>query len=79
MGEFVDYHVKLIDIAEQMARQQANTYPEFLRKFRTIYRHLAATVDGVMAETGYGPYGGMPTPPNVAQVLEETDKEIESL
>jgi hypothetical protein len=74
-----DYHVRLVDLAEQIARQHTDTYPQFLRTFRIVYRHLAATVDGAMAESGMGMYAGMPTPPNVSAFLEKTDEELTGL
>lgn len=80
-----DYHVKIIELAYGMAVAEAGTDAETLRRFRTIYRHMAATVDGSLGELGFGPFGpmsGMPgiqQPPDTSKVFEATDKELEGL
>ncbi len=79
------YHVKLIELAYQMASAKATSEADLLRRFRTIYRHMAATVDGAMAEMGFGPYGpmmsGMPgmRSPDASKALSATDTEIGNL
>ena len=40
----VGYHTKLIEIAHQMASLTWSGDVETLRRFRVIYRHMAATV-----------------------------------
>ncbi len=79
------YHTKLIELAYQMASAGASGDAETLRRFRVIYRHLAATVDGVMVELGQGPFGpmaggmpGMPMP-DASKLMDDTDKGLESL
>lgn len=79
------YHTKLIELAYTMASQDSPSDADTLRRFRTIYRHLAATVDGVMLELGQGPFGpmggGMPglQIPDVSKLMDETDKGLEGL
>jgi hypothetical protein len=77
------YHAKLIELADKLARDGAKDPADLLRRFRVIYRHLAATVDGSMAELGQGPFGpmgpGMPAMPDTAKVLQETDAALGQL
>ena len=80
-----DYRVKLIELAWEMASGTAADDADRLRRFRTIYRHLAATVDGTMAELGIGPFGpmmsgmpGMPTPDTFG-LLDRTDRDLGGL
>jgi hypothetical protein len=87
MNPFSDYHVKLIELAQNMALEGAADQTAFLRRFRTIYRHLAATVDGATMDLGFGPFGpgvmsgmpGMPGMPDVGKLLEKTDNDLGSL
>jgi hypothetical protein len=83
IGPF-DYHNKLIEVAWDAAREGAPPQAEALRRFRIIYRHLAATVDGAAAELGFGPFGpmsGMPGMqiPDTSRFLTSTDEELQSL
>ncbi len=79
------YHTKLIELAYNMAAFNSPSDADTLRRFRTIYRHLAATVDGVMVELGQGPFGpmsgGMPgiQMPDATKLMDETDKGLEGL
>ncbi|HYI22484.1 MAG TPA: hypothetical protein VEX62_07590, partial [Candidatus Limnocylindrales bacterium] len=57
---------------------------DFLRRFRTVYRHLVVTVDGAATELGQGPFGPMPMDmgmrgPDVARLMTESDQELDSL
>jgi hypothetical protein len=84
MNPFSDYHVKLIELAQNMALEGADDQASFLRRFRTIYRHLAASVDGATIDLGIGPFGpigmpGMPGMPDVGKLLEKTDNDLGSL
>ncbi len=85
MTPFGDYRAKLIEIAERIAADGARDNLDFLRRFRLVYRHLVATVDGTAAELGQGPFGPMAMEmpgmrgPDVSRLLEETDKGLESL
>jgi hypothetical protein len=84
MNPFSDYHVKLIELAQNMALEGADDQASFLRRFRTIYRHLAASVDGATIDLGIGPFGpigmpGMPGMPDVGKLLEKTDYDLGSL
>lgn len=80
-----DYHVKIIELAYGMAVARGGSDAETLRRFRRIYRHMAASVDGSIAELGFGPFGpmsgmpGMQQAPDMSKLLEATDKELEGL
>jgi hypothetical protein len=82
---FGDYRAKLIEIAERVASEGAKDNLDFLRRFRLVYRHLVATVDGTAAQLGFGPYGPMPMempgfrPPDAGKLLAETDEELGAL
>jgi hypothetical protein len=83
MGPF-DYHNKLIELAWDAASQGAASTTEALRRFRLIYRHMAATVDGASAELGFGPFGPMgPMPgmqvPDINKFLAATEQELGGL
>jgi hypothetical protein len=80
------YHTKLVELAYSLATEGAADNADVLRRFRTIYRHMAASVDSVMVELGQGPFGpmgaGMPgvqVPPDIGRLLADTDKGLESL
>lgn len=84
MTPWGDYRVKLIEIAERIASEKAQDQTDFLRRFRIVYRHLVATVDGSSTMFGMGPFGPMPMDypgmrPDVPKLLGETDQELESL
>lgn len=84
MGPF-DYHYKLIELAWEAATREASSTDDSLRRFRVIYRHMAATVDGAAVELGFGPFGpmmsGMPgmQMPDTSRFLATTDQELEGL
>lgn len=79
------YHTKLIELAYNLAAGGAKDQADVLRRFRTTYRHMAASVDSVMVELGQGPFGPMPGAmpgmqlPDVSKLLDETDKGLETL
>lgn len=80
----MDYHSKLIEVAWDAATRDASSTADALRRFRVIYRHMSATVDGASTELGFGPYGpmgGMPgmQMPDVGKFLSTTDQELERL
>jgi hypothetical protein len=81
----IGYRVKLIELAYQMAMKSGGSEADILRRFRTIYRHMAATVDGAMADVGFGPFGAMGPgypgmqAPDTGKLLESTEKDIDSL
>jgi hypothetical protein len=85
MMPFGDYRAKLVEIAERMASDKATDQADFLRRFRVVYRHLVATVDGSANELGLGPFGPMPMEypgmrgPDVTKILGETDQELDTL
>jgi hypothetical protein len=84
MTPWVDYRAKLIEIAERIASEGAADNRDFLRRFRVVYRHLVATVDGTASELGLGAFGPMPMDmsamrPDVPKLLSETDDEVGSL
>jgi hypothetical protein len=81
---WADYRAKLIEIAERLAAEGAKDNADFLRRFRVVYRHLVATVDGTANELGFGPFGPMPPEwpgprPITGKLLEETNAEIDAL
>ena len=79
------YHTKLIELAYNLAAGGAKDQADVLRRFRTVYRHMAASVDSVMVELQQGAFGpmgpGMPgmQVPDVTKLLDETEKGLESL
>jgi hypothetical protein len=84
MTPWGDYRAKLVEIAERIASEGAENHADFLRRFRTVYRHLVVSVDGVANELGFGPFGPMPMEmpgmrPDVPRLLGTTDEEIDSL
>ncbi len=83
-----DYRVKLIQTAFDLAtagtgRVDPGDEGRFLRRFRTIYRHLAATVEtsGVGLEPnpmmGMDPFGR--TPAQVQDLLDRTEANLNEL
>ena len=84
MGPF-DYHNKLIELAWSAAATGSASPTEALRRFRVIYRHMAATVDGAAAELGMGPFGPMMSGPpgmqmpDTAKFLSSTEQELTEL
>ena len=84
MDPFGD-RTKLIELAFNIASANSSDDVETLRRFRRIYRHMAASVESVSVELGLGPYGpmgpGMPgmQMPDAAKLLTETETGLESL
>ena len=84
MNPWGDYRAKLVEIAERIAIEGASDNADFLRRFRTVYRHLVVTVDGSATELGYGPFGPMGMDmgmrgPDVSRLMTESDQELDSL
>ena len=84
MNTWADYRAKLVEIADRLATEGATDNADYLRRFRTIYRHLVVTVDGAASELGFGPFGPMPMEmsamrPDLSRLTESTDREIEGL
>lgn len=84
MNPWGDYRTKLVEIAERIALEGAKDNADFLRRFRTVYRHLVVTVDGSASELGLGPYGPMPMDmgmrgPDINRLSTESDQELETL
>ena len=83
MDPYFGHQLKLIEIADGLARSAPDqSEEEYLRRFRAVYRHLAATVHGAMQEAGmwpgaFGPTG--PMPPNIGEFLNRTDEDLSSL
>ena len=81
MDPFYPYQVELVKIADRLATQGGAGEADYLRRFRTIYRHLAASVVGVSMESGMMGMGmppGFPQP-NAVEILQKTDQELDSL
>jgi hypothetical protein len=81
MDPFYPYQVELVKIADRLASQTGGSDTDYLRRFRTIYRHLAASVVGVSIESGMNTMGmppGFPQP-NAGELLLKTDQELEGL
>jgi hypothetical protein len=82
MDAYAPYHVELIKIADRLTSREGQSETDYLRRFRTIYRHLAASVTAVSIESGMGMAMGMPpgfTAPDASRLLEGTEKELEGL
>ncbi len=84
MNAWVDYRAKLVEIAERVASEGAKDNADFLRRFRTVYRHLVVTVDGAASELGLGPFGPMPMEmgmraPDINRLMTESDQELDAL
>lgn len=84
MNPWTDYRTKLVEIAERIAAEDAKTNADFLRRFRTVYRHLVVTVDGATTELGFGPFGPMPMDmgmraPDVGRLMTQSDQELDAL
>ena len=83
-----DYRVRLIQIAFDLAtagtgRIEPGAQAAIQRKFRTIDRHLAATVETSTGGVEPNPMMGMDpfmrTPAQVQELLDTTDASIEEL
>ena len=84
MNPWTDYRAKLVEIAERIAQDGAKDNTDFLRRFRTVYRHLVVTVDGAAAEMGQGPFGPMGMDmgmrgPDINRLMTESDQELDAL
>ena len=82
MDPFAPYQVELVKIADRLASQAGDaSEASYLRRFRIIYRHMAASVVGVSIESGMMGMAMGPgfAQPNAAEVLEATDKELSGL
>ena len=85
-----DYRVKLIDIARELAALPfgagvgSGDEETYLRRFRTFYQHLAASVE---TSGGGTPFNPMPmamdpfmrTPDQVTELLDRTDANLREL
>lgn len=87
-GPFGDYRGQLIRISEAIAGRPGETDPaEFLRRFRIVYQHLAATVETSLATSGMTPFGypePFPRSPDqiregVRELLDQTDQGLTKL
>jgi hypothetical protein len=84
-----DYRVRLIDIARELALLGSGTplgagdEARFLRRFRTIYQHLAATVETSGGGTTPNPMMGMDpflrTPDQVRDLLDRSEAGLTEL
>ena len=85
MDSYLPYQVELVKIADRLASQGGDgSETAYLRRFRIIYRHLAASVVGLSIESGLSAMmmGGMGpgmAQPNAAELLQKTDEELGSL
>jgi len=82
MEPFAPYQMELVKIADRLASQGGDqSEAAYLRRFRTIYRHLAASVSSVGIETGMAAFGmgpGFPQP-NATDVMAKTAEELDDL
>jgi hypothetical protein len=82
MEPFAPYQMELVKIADRLASQGSDqSEAAYLRRFRIIYRHLAASVSSVGIETGMAAFGmgpGFPQP-NSADIIAKTDEELSEL
>ena len=82
------YQVKLIEIADELARlgmasMSAGDEQRYLRRFRTIYQHLATTVETSQGGTTPNPMMGMEpfmrTPQQVQDLIDKTEGNLREL
>jgi hypothetical protein len=85
MDPYLPYQTELVKIADRLASQAGGgDEATYLRRFRVIYRHLAATITALSIESGMhamamgGMMPGMQQP-NAAELLQKTDEELGSL
>jgi hypothetical protein len=81
---YLPYQIELVKIADRLASQGGDgSEAGYLRRFRTIYRHLAASVIGVSIEAGINAMAmGYPPgmqAPDATQLLAKTDEDLGSL
>jgi hypothetical protein len=85
MDPYLPYQTELVKIADRLASQSGDAdEATYLRRFRVIYRHLAASVMALSIESGMSAMamGGMMPgmqQSNVAELLQKTDEELGSL
>jgi hypothetical protein len=90
MGGFMEsYQVKLIEIANELARlgmgasMSAGDEQRYLRRFRTIYQHLASTVETSQGGVTPNPMMGMDPfmrgPEQVQDLLDRTEGNLREL
>ena len=83
MEPYIPYQVELVKIANRLATRAGDQDDAaYLRRFRTIYRHLAASVVGLSIESGMLAMGmGMPgvQQSNAGEILRKTDEELSGL
>jgi hypothetical protein len=84
VDSYLPYQVELVKIADRLASQGGEvSETAYLKRFRVIYRHLAASVLALSIESGLSAMmmGGMPgmAQPNAAELLQKTDEELGSL
>jgi hypothetical protein len=85
------YQTKLIEIADELSRVGMGTpiglgdEQRYLRRFRTIYRHLATTVETSLGGSTPNPMMGMGmepfmrTPDQVQDLLDRTDANLREI
>jgi hypothetical protein len=83
------YQTKLIEIADELARVGMGTpiglgdEQRYLRRFRTIYRHLATTVETSLGGSSPNPMMGMEpfirTPDQVQDLLDRTEANLREI
>jgi hypothetical protein len=83
------YQVKLIEIADELARLglgiplSAGDEQRYLRRFRTIYRHLATSVETSQGGATPNPMMGidpfMRTPEQVQDLIDKTEGNLREL
>jgi hypothetical protein len=83
------YQVKLIEIADELARLgmgpslSAGDEQRYLRRFRTIYRHLASSVETSQGGAMPNPMMGMDpfirTPDQVQDLLDRSESNLGEL
>jgi hypothetical protein len=84
-----DYRVTLVQMAREMAMLpfgsalSAGDEPRFLRRFRTIYQHLAITVEtsggGAMPNPMMGMDPFMRSPDQVRDLIDRSDANLSEL
>jgi hypothetical protein len=83
------YHVKLIEIADELARiglgasLASGDEQRYLRRFRTIYQHLAGTIETSQGGVTPNPMMAMDpfmrTPEQVQDILDRTEGNLREL
>ena len=83
------YHIKLIEIADELARIGMSSplgpgdEQRYLRRFRTLYQHLASSVETSQGGVTPNPMMGMDpfmrTPEQVQDLLDRSDANLREL